>query len=105
MKRGYIVATPGMWWNDHVPSVICRGGEKLAWSWAGCSSISGFKCDNCKLIICYPGTEIPGRKEERIACPQCGKTYSFTHATVLEDDLLHCPACGADFLIADAKRR
>lgn len=105
MKTGYIIAARGIWWNDHVPSGFGRGGEKLALNWIGWSSISGFKCDNCGLIVCYPGAEAGARKKERIICPQCGKAFSFTHASMSEDGSLRCPACGVDFLITDAEKQ
>ena len=105
MKSGFVVSGYGMWWNDHVPSVICRGGELLARNLWGCSAVAGFRCDNCGLIVLRPDRGSRAEKQEQIICPYCGKDYPFAHASLSEDGSFHCPACGMDFLITDTERQ
>jgi len=102
MKDGFVVSAQGMWWNDHVPSSICRGSVKLARNFWGCSAVPGFRCDNCGLIVLRPKGSTP-EKHEQIMCPNCGKVYSSANATLTEDGSLLCPGCGMGFPIWNTK--
>jgi hypothetical protein len=50
MEHGYIVSNNLLSWCDHVPSVACRCGERLARSFWGCAFLEGFRCVKCQII-------------------------------------------------------
>jgi hypothetical protein len=72
MEKGFIVSNYGIWWNDHVPRVICGRGEWIASSFWTCAGVPGFRCNACSIIVFHvliaePFTSIRKRGLMRMA--------------------------------------
>ncbi|MGY5862511.1 MAG: PF20097 family protein [Candidatus Thorarchaeota archaeon] len=98
MEKGFIVSNYGTWWNDHVPRLICRGGETLASSFWSCAGVPGSKCTTCGIIVLHCGKprrlELKSRK-----CSHCGAVYVYSQERIGEDGSVRCQNCDREFLI------
>jgi rubredoxin len=109
MRSGFVIGMRGIYWNDSEPA-IRASGETLASGLLSPPSISGYKCDECGLVMMFTSatsgrTSSGGTKLERIICPKCGRKYSLAPWEIFENRPFHCRVCGLDFQIPDVKKQ
>jgi predicted Zn finger-like uncharacterized protein len=101
MEKGFIVSNYGIWWNDHVPRVICGRGEWIASSFWTCAGVPGFRCNACSIIVFQSGK--PTRSEPRgRKCPHCGAIYVYSEERIDADGSVRCQNCDRAFLISNS---